>query len=117
MLGVVPYVYAHTQDYMKGYKLGKEDGKTGAGGYNSIQRSVSMSNKSCSDYMKGYNDGYSSTCGCNYILTVVPPDPLYRSGWIDGNKAGIHDFMTNLSVTMTVEDRLANFLRNARDWE
>jgi hypothetical protein len=33
MLGVTPSVYAHTQDYMKGYKLGREDGKTGGGGY------------------------------------------------------------------------------------
>ena len=59
MLGVMPSVYAHTQDYLKGYKLGKEDGKSGGGGYGSIVCSVSMSNKSCSDYVKGYNDGYS----------------------------------------------------------
>jgi hypothetical protein len=33
MLGVMPSVYAHTPYYMKGYKLGMEDGKTGGGGY------------------------------------------------------------------------------------
>jgi len=37
MLGVMPSVYAHTEDYLKGYKLGKEDGKTGSGGYGSIE--------------------------------------------------------------------------------
>ncbi len=36
MLGVIPSVYAHTEDYMKGYRLGKEDGKTGGGGYGSV---------------------------------------------------------------------------------
>jgi hypothetical protein len=25
MLGIMPYVCTHTQDYLKGYKLGKED--------------------------------------------------------------------------------------------
>ena len=63
------------------HKLGKEDGKTGGGGYGSIECSVSMSNKSCSDYVKGYNDGYSSTCGknpdgCNNILSAISPDPF-----------------------------------------
>jgi hypothetical protein len=82
MLGVMPSVYAHTQDYSKGYKLGKEDGKSGGGGYGSIECSVSMSNKSCSDYGKGYDDGYSSTCGknpdgCSNILTAISPDPFY----------------------------------------
>jgi hypothetical protein len=91
MLGIMPSVYAHTQDYLKGYKLGKEDGKTGGSGYGSIECSVSMSNKSCSDYVKGYNNGYSSTCGknpdgCNYILTAISPDPFYTSGWIDGRQ-------------------------------
>jgi hypothetical protein len=33
MLGVIPSVYAHTENYMKGFKLGREDGKTGGGGY------------------------------------------------------------------------------------
>jgi hypothetical protein len=28
MFGIMPYVYARTQDYMKGYKLGIKDGKT-----------------------------------------------------------------------------------------
>ncbi len=51
ILGVVPYVYAHTPYYMKGYKLGRKDGKTGGGGYGSLECSVSMSNKSCSDYV------------------------------------------------------------------
>jgi hypothetical protein len=46
MLCVMPSVYAHTQDYLKGYKLGKQDGKTGAGGYGSVVCTVSMSNKS-----------------------------------------------------------------------
>jgi hypothetical protein len=32
MFSIMPSVYAHTQDYLKGYKLGREDGKTGAGG-------------------------------------------------------------------------------------
>jgi hypothetical protein len=78
MLGIIPSVYAHTAYYMKGYKLGREDGKSGSGGYGSIECSVSMSNKSCSDYVKGYNDGYSSTCGknpdgCNNILTAISP--------------------------------------------
>lgn len=99
MLGVMPSVYARTQEYLKGYKLGREDGKTGAGGYGSVVCAVSMSNKSCSDYVKGYNAGYSSTCGknpdgCTNILTAISPDPFYTSGWIDGNNAGIHDFMT-----------------------
>ena len=40
----------------------------------------------CSDYVKGYNDGYSSTCGknpdgCNNILSAISPDPFYTSGW------------------------------------
>jgi hypothetical protein len=59
-----------------------------------------MSNKSCSDYVKGYNDGYSSTCGknrdgCDNILTAISPERYYRIGWIDGNHADIHDFMSN----------------------
>ena len=33
MLGVMLSVYAHIPYYMKGYKLGREDGKTGGGGY------------------------------------------------------------------------------------
>jgi hypothetical protein len=33
MLGVMLSVYAHTSYYMKGYKLGMKDGKTGGGGY------------------------------------------------------------------------------------
>jgi hypothetical protein len=42
--------------------------------------SVSMSNILCSEYVKGYNAGYSSTCGKipdgrNNILTAVSPDP------------------------------------------
>jgi hypothetical protein len=57
------YVYAHPQDYLKGYKLGRENGKTGSSGYGSLECSVSMSNKSCSDYVKGYYAGDSSTCG------------------------------------------------------
>jgi hypothetical protein len=68
-------------------KLGKEDGKTGGGGYGSIVCSVSMSNKSCSEYVKVYNDDYSSTCvmnpdGCNNILTAVCTTypQLYISG-------------------------------------
>jgi len=40
---------------MKGYNLGREDGKTGSGGYGSVMCSVS--NKSCSD-LEGYNDGW-----------------------------------------------------------
>jgi hypothetical protein len=76
MLRIVPSVYAHSQDYMKGYKLGRQDGKSGGGGYGSIEYSVSMSNKLCSNYVKGYNSGYSSTCGrnpdgCNNILSQV----------------------------------------------
>ena len=41
---IIPSVYAHTAYYMKGHKIGREDGKTGAGGYGSIMCSVSMSN-------------------------------------------------------------------------
>jgi hypothetical protein len=48
MLSVMPSVYAHTAYYMIGYKLGRQDGKSC--GYGSIECSVSMSNKSCSDY-------------------------------------------------------------------
>jgi hypothetical protein len=51
MFGITPSVYAHTAYYMKGYKLITEDGKTGAGGYGRVMCSVSMSNKSCSDYV------------------------------------------------------------------
>ena len=92
MLGVMPSAYVHTPDYLKGYELGKEDGKSGGGGYGSIECSVSMSNKSCSDYVKGYNAGYSSTCGknpdgCTNILTSISPDPFYTSGWVDGKSA------------------------------
>jgi hypothetical protein len=43
---------------MIGYKLGREDGKMGSAGYGSVMCSVSISNKSCSDYVKGYNDGW-----------------------------------------------------------
>jgi hypothetical protein len=54
--------------------------------------------------VKGYNDGYSSTCGknpdgCDNILTAISPDRYFRIGWIDWNHAGIHDFMTNPSST------------------
>jgi hypothetical protein len=51
---------------MKGYKLGMEDGKTGGGEYGSIECSVSMSNKSCSDYVKGYNAGKEHSCQESY---------------------------------------------------
>jgi NAD(P)-dependent dehydrogenase (short-subunit alcohol dehydrogenase family) len=37
---------------MKGYELGRENGKTGAGRYGSVVCAVSMSDKSCSDYVK-----------------------------------------------------------------
>ena len=63
MFSIMPSVYAHPQDYLKGYKLGRENGKTGSSGYGSLECSVSMSNKSCSDYVKGYYAGDSSTCG------------------------------------------------------
>ncbi len=33
IFGIISSVYAHTAYYMKGYKIGREDGKTGAGGY------------------------------------------------------------------------------------
>jgi hypothetical protein len=42
MLGVIPSVYAHTQDYLKGYKLGKDDGKSGGGGYASFLYDLRM---------------------------------------------------------------------------
>jgi|GEM_PF-3575545 len=43
-----------------------------------------MSNKSCSDYVNGYDAGYSSTCGknpdgCNNILSAISPDPFLCS--------------------------------------
>jgi hypothetical protein len=100
---ILPSFYAHTPYYMKGYKHDRDDGKTG-GRYGRIECSVSMSNKSCSDYVKRYNAGYSSTCGknedgCNNILIAIP-DPFYASGWADGKKAAIHD-LTNSSITST----------------
>ena len=65
---------------------------------------TNIANKSCSDYVNGYNAGYSSTCGknpegCTNILTAISPDPFYTSGWIDGKYAADHDFMANVSVT------------------
>ncbi|MGB6527861.1 MAG: hypothetical protein WBF33_07115 [Candidatus Nitrosopolaris sp.] len=39
MLGVMP---SHTQDYLKGHKLGKEDGKTGTGMQNEQSRIHSL---------------------------------------------------------------------------
>jgi hypothetical protein len=71
MLGVMSSVYAHIQDYLRDYKLGMENGKTGGGGYGSIGCSVSMSNKSCSDCVKGYDAGYSSTYEKNPIYTQI----------------------------------------------
>jgi hypothetical protein len=46
--------------------------------------------------------------GCNNILTTISPDPFYTSGWIDGNNAGIHDFMTNSSVTTRPKQTMHN---------
>jgi hypothetical protein len=45
ILSIMAYVYAHAQDYMKGYKLEREDGKTGAAGYGSVMCSVSTSKR------------------------------------------------------------------------
>lgn len=42
------FAYCTISYYMKGYKLGREDGKSGGCGYGSIECSVSMSSKSCS---------------------------------------------------------------------
>ena len=62
--------------------------------------------------VKGYNAGYSSTCGknpdgCNNILTAISPDPFYASGWADGHKAAIHD-LTNSSVTTRPNQTMQN---------
>ena len=37
---MVVKIYAYTPDYLKGYELGKEDGKSGGGRYGSIECSV-----------------------------------------------------------------------------
>lgn len=113
IFSITPSVYAHTPYYMKGYKLGRDDGKTGDGRYGSIVCSVLMSNKSYSDYVKRYNAGYSSTCGknpdgCNNILTAISPDSFYTSGWADGKKAAIHYFLTNSSISTRPNQTMEN---------
>ncbi len=63
-------VYAHTQAYWDGYKVGQEDGKTGiydpgscCPGYNELQ---------VKHWIQGYNDGYKSICG-NLNSRMNPP--------------------------------------------
>jgi hypothetical protein len=93
------------------YRLSRS--AVGSGGYGSVLCAVSISNKSCSDYVKGYDAGYSSTCGknpdgCNNILTAISADPFYTSGGIDGKDAATHDFMTNSSVTTRPNQTMQN---------
>jgi hypothetical protein len=61
-----------------------EDGKTGARGYGSIVCYVSTSNKSCSVYVKGYNDGEKEVYNaikCNKCEDYISPEkhPTERS--------------------------------------
>ena len=81
------------------------NGNLDACAYTGLPESM-QSNKPCSNYVKGYNDGYSSTCGknpdgCNNILSAISPDPFYTSGWVNGNTAAVHPILSlsNMSPT------------------
>jgi hypothetical protein len=69
--------------------------------------------KSCSDYVKGYNEGYSSTCGKNRdgrnnIQSSISSDLFYTDGWIGGKNAATHDSMINAPVTTRPNQTMQN---------